>query len=206
MSSVILSCVSTGVSLKIPAIDDPIFILEMCIMQARVRRQGLWSGIFIGVVCGMVAMRPLGRTPLSPVETACLGQWEYLSPDHTAPTLIVYHFRENRRVCEEHYYLTSATPTVPRITMLGQWYADGDRLIVDRSRGAIGALDQSRGWVRDALGDSERWPRPVLTRFYQIKSTATDALTVQCQRSGGKGNVEIVMRPFDPANIAQKVP
>ncbi len=166
----------------------------------------LWSFIVIAGLCGLVAMRPLGHKPLSPLEEACVGRWEFLSPDHQAPTLMVYHFQADRRVREEHYYLTSATPTVPRITMLGQWSVEGKRLTVDRSRGVTGALDHTRGWIRDALGDSERWARPVLTRFYQVQATSADSLTVTCQRSGGKGTVEIVMKPFDPANIAQKVP
>lgn len=166
----------------------------------------MWSGVVIALLCGLVAMRPLGHKPLSPIESACVGQWEFLSPDHNHPTLIVYHFQADRRVREEHYYLTSGRPTVPRITMLGQWFVDGKRLTVDRSRGVTGALDQTRGWVRDALGDSERWPRPVLTRFYQVEATSADSLTVTCQRSGGKGTVEVVMRPFDPANIQKKTP
>lgn len=173
-------------------------------MQAN--RRWWLSLIVLTGVCGLVAMRPLGRKPLSESEAACVGSWEYLSPDHDGPTLIAYHFRADRRVREEHYYLTSATPTVPRITMLGKWEVDRDRLIVDRSRGVQGAVDQTSGLVRDALGDSERWARPVLTRFYKIKETATNSLTVECQRSEGKGSVEIVTTPFDAKAIPQKVP
>lgn len=172
----------------------------------RSERRWLWSLVVLAGVCGLVAMRPLGQKPLSPTESACVGSWEYLSPDHVGTMLIVYHFRNDRRVREEHYYLTSATPTVARITMLGRWSVDRERLIIERSRGMHGAMDQTSGWIRDALGDSERWARPVLTRFYTIKSTASDALTFQCQRSGGKGTADIVMRPFDPNAITQKVP
>lgn len=170
-------------------------------------RSRLWAivGMVLGV-CGLIAMRPLGRVPLSDKETACVGQWEFFSPDHAAATLIVYDFRKDRRVREEHYYLTSATPTVPRITMLGAWHVDGDRLIIERSRGVTGMLDQGRGWVRDSLGDSERWPRPVATRFYRVKATSSDALTVECQRSGGAGTVEVVMKPFDAAALGRKIP
>src|SRR4051812_6801482 len=72
---------------------------------------------------------------LSARERACVGSWAFISPDN-AMTRIVYQFDPDRRVREEHYYLSSATPGVPRITMLGQWHVEPDgRLIVESAGG-----------------------------------------------------------------------
>jgi hypothetical protein len=162
-------------------------------------RRWLLGLVVLSVVSGLAAVNPLRPSPLSEMELACVGTWTYLSPDHDAPTRVVYYFHEDRRATEEHYYLTSATPQTPRIRFHGRWHVERDgRLLVEPSRGVRGAAVQASGAIREALGDSERWARPVLTRIYRVKATEKASLTVECQRSGKNESMQIVMEPFDP--------
>lgn len=162
-------------------------------------RRWLFSLTILAVLSGLAAINPIRRTPLSELEAKCVGTWTYLSPDHSGVTRIVYHFHDDRRATEEHFYLTSATPKSPRITFHGTWSIDRDRrLVVEPSRGVRGATIRASGAIREALGDSERWARPVLTRFYQLKEAQAESLTVECQRSGKQETVQLVMERFDP--------
>ena len=96
----------------------------------------------------VVRQQPLN---LNATETRCLGRWSFISPNDST-RLIVYQFDSRRRVREEHYYLTSATPTIPRTTMLGQWRVESDgQLIVEPSAGVDGMLDASSGKARENL-------------------------------------------------------
>lgn len=162
-------------------------------------RRWLWGLAFLSIVGSLAAVNPLRRSSLSETESACVGTWTYLGPDHTNATRIVYYFYDDRRATEEHYYLTGGRPGTPRIRFHGQWHVEHDgRLLVEPSRGVRGVAVQASGKVREALGDSERWARSVLTRIYHLKEIEPTALTVECQRSGKNETVQIVMEPFDP--------
>jgi hypothetical protein len=135
--------------------------------------------------------------PLNTTEAGCVGSWAYLSPDHRAPTQIVYHFHNDRNVVEEHFYLSSAYPTVPRLTFRGQWHIEPDgRLVVEPRTGLSYAGDAVSEFLGESLDNGRQgWPRPVLTRFYSIKSVTDQGIEVQAGKSGG-GQVELIMKPL----------
>ena len=165
-----------------------------------------WGVIVSTLVCvtvvALIWQRP---APLTPTEARCVGSWTYLSPDHAAKTRIVYRFGADRSVCEEHYYLTSAWPDVPRITMRGQWGVDASgRMTVEPSGGAAYLRDSLSGWLNEYLDDGRQaWPRPVLRRIYGVKSASTQGIQFEANRSGG-GRTRITMTPFSgsPDNAA----
>ncbi len=134
---------------------------------------------------------------LTAAERLMVGSWTYISPDHAAKTMIVYHFAADRRVLEEHYYLTSASPTIPRISMAGKWNVDQDgRLTVEPDSGLWYARDSLSGWLNEYFDDGRQaWVKPILTRFYRIKSANRHGIQVDCSRSGG-GQTSISMLPF----------
>ncbi len=135
---------------------------------------------------------------LTATESLVVGSWVYLSPDHKGKTSIVYHFAADRRVREEHYYLTSASPTVPRITMVGQWSVDNDgRLTVEPDSGLSYARDFMSGWLNEYFDNGRQaWAKPILTRFYHVTSVASTGIQVDCSRSGG-GKTSFAMLPFN---------
>ena len=145
------------------------------------------------VATGLMLLNRRGIAALSATERPCVGSWAFISPDN-ATTRVVYQFDPDRRVREEHFYLSSATPGVPRITMLGQWHVESDgRLIVEPAAGLTGLADKVKGIARDALDDEGRIPRPILRRFYRLQGTTANQLTVTAGVGGGKPPVEIVM-------------
>jgi hypothetical protein len=148
---------------------------------------GLGSGVACSVLLTVLAWP---QSPLTELESRCVGSWEFTSPDNSS-TLIVYHFGKDRNVREEHYYLTSATPMVPRITMVGQWRVESDdRMVVERRGGLKGLGDSGSGLIRGVLNDDRRLARPVSTRFYRIDSATARGLSVR------SGEANFVMRPF----------
>jgi hypothetical protein len=192
-------CLYSAISILVsePLFRPAVSVVERFSIMQRQRRW-LLSLASLAVLSGLAAINPLRRMPLSETESACVGTWTYLSPDRPAQTRIVYYFHDDRRATEEHYYLTSATPHTPRIRFHGRWHVEHDRLLVEPSRGIRGATVSASGVIREALGDSERWARPVLSRIYRIKTTEPAALMVECQRSGKNETVQIVMEPFVP--------
>lgn len=165
----------------------------------------------LAVVCGSLAVLILAyfatrsRQPaLTAPERLLVGSWAYISPDHKGKTAIVYHFGDNRQVREEHYYLTSASPTVPRTTMVGRWSVDKDsRLTVEPNSGLSYACDSMRGWLNEYFDNGiQAWSRPILTRLYDVRSTASSGIQVDCNRSGG-GRISITMLQYhgDPMAV-----
>ncbi len=140
----------------------------------------------------LILQRP---DPLTPAELRCVGSWAYLSPDHAAKTRIVYHLAADRSVQEEHYYLTSAWPDVPRITMRGKWSIDSSgRLIVEPNDGISYVRDSVSGWLNEYFDNGRQsWPRPALRRIYDVKSVTSTGIHVETNRSGGGGRTRINM-------------
>jgi hypothetical protein len=167
-------------------------------------RFGLWT-ILAGVIaCVAVGITVFPRpAPLTATEAGCVGSWAYMSPDNAGTTCIVYHFASDRSVREEHYYLNSAWPTVPRITMLGKWSIDANSRMTIEPRGGISYVrDSMSGWLNEYFDDGrEGWARPALTRFYDVQSVTNEAIQVEANRGDG-GRQQFLMLPFtgDPAS------
>lgn len=177
-------------------------------LSARKRgRLLLWAVVaatFACVAAGVVFWRR--PAPLTPTELRCVGSWAYLSPDHAGKTCIVYHFADDRSVREEHYYLTSAWPDVPRITMRGKWSIDASgRIVVEPNDGPAYVRDSISGWLDEYFDDGRQgWPRPALTRFFDVKSATHEGIQVETNLSGGRGRATLTMAPYqgDPASDA----
>lgn len=154
-------------------------------------------------VLAYLAIRPQFSS-LTKAESVIVGSWAYISPDHKGKTAIVYHFAADRRVREEHYYLTSAWPNVPRMTMVGKWSVDKDgRLTVEPDSGLSYVQNSMSGWLNEYFDDGRQaWAKPILTRFYRIKSATINGIQVDCNLSGGRPT-SISMLPFigDPTAV-----
>jgi hypothetical protein len=157
----------------------------------RSSRKRLIGMVGIGVACSvLLTVLAWPQSPLTELEARCVGSWTFTSPDRSS-TIIVYHFGKDRNVREEHYYVTSATPTVPRIKMVGQWRVESNgRMVVERRGGLKGLGDSGSGLIRNVLGDDRRLAKPALTRFYRIDSATAQGLSVR------NGEANFVMRPF----------
>ncbi len=142
---------------------------------------GSSGGIPLIIAASIVVLS--SKPELTPLERQCVGSWSFVSPDQPS-TVIVYHFGESRRVIEEHYYSTSATPTVPRIIFLGEWRIDkNDRLIVEAPGGLFGLLATVGGKLRALIDSNRRTPRPILRRVYQVDAATPQGLNVQTSLS-----------------------
>lgn len=143
---------------------------------------------------------------LTPTEKSCVGSWCFTSADNPS-TLIVYHFLANGRAVEEHYYLTSATPNVPRLTMHGVWRIEKDgRLLVERSSGIAGVFTEASRQMRSLRGD-RRYEHRMLRRIYKFVSVDDGGLKVLDSRrvdSGEYEEVELVMLPFNASMLELK--
>jgi hypothetical protein len=156
----------------------------------------LWAVFVATFACAAAGALLLQRLdPLTPAELRCVGSWAYLSPDHAAKTRIVYHLAGDRSVREEHYYLTSAWPDVPRITMRGKWSIDSSgRMIVEPNDGISYVRDSVSGWLNEYFDNGRQsWPRPALRRIYDVKSVTSNGIHVETNRSGGGGRTRITM-------------
>jgi hypothetical protein len=163
--------------------------------RGRFRFWNVVAGALVFVVAGAVVLqRP---TPLTPTEVGCVGSWAFISPDHPGETCIVYHLAGDRSVREEHYYLTSAWPGVPRITTRGKWGIDANgRLTVEPNDGILYVRDLASGWLNHYFDDGRQaWPCPALTRFYDVKSVTRKGIQLEADRSAG-GRTKITMAPF----------
>ena len=167
-------------------------------MSQRNRHVRWWllGGVLIVVMvaglCAVIERRP---AQLSAMEKLCVGSWSHRVPGDDA-TLIVYHFEGNGRAREEHYYLTSATPDTPGVTLVGRWWVESDgQLVVEASGGLTGMLDVASGYARDVFSDDQRFARPMLRRFYWIDQATEKELRVHANASG-RGRDDFVMRPF----------
>lgn len=167
--------------------------------------------LHLAVTCGTLALLVLAyfatrphQAVLTAPESRLVGSWAYISPDHKGRTAIVYYFGANRQVREEHYHLTSASPTVPRTTMVGRWSVDKDnRLTVEPNSGVAYAGDSMCGWLNEYFDNGEQaWSRPILTRIYDVRSATTSGIQVDWNRSGG-GRTSVTMLPFrgDPMAV-----
>lgn len=165
----------------------------------------------LAVVCATLAVLVLAyfatrphQAALTAAESSLVGSWAYISPDHKGRTAIIYHFDANRHVREEHYHLASASPTVPRTTMVGRWSVDKDyRLTVEPNSGLSYASDSMCGWLNEYFDNGKQaWSKPILTRFYDVTSAASSGIQVDCNRSGG-GRTSITMLPYggDPMAV-----
>ena len=135
---------------------------------------------------------------LSETERKCIGSWSFISPSHASETRIVYHLSRNRRVREEHYYLNSAWPDVPRVTMVGQWDVNNDgKLVIKPNQGVSYARDIISGWLNEFFDDGRQaWQRPVLRRYFDITDVSSNASVIELSRNGNGGS-RITMRPFN---------
>jgi hypothetical protein len=169
-------------------------------MNHKMRGRFLYWTVFAATIaCVLAGALILQRPdPLTPAEQRSVGSWAYLSPDHAAKTRIVYHFAGDRSVREEHYYLTSAWPDVPRITMRGKWGIDATgRMIVEPNDGISYVRDSASGWLNEYFDDGRQsWPRPALRRIYDVKSVTSKGILVETNRSGGGGRANVVMAPL----------
>jgi hypothetical protein len=169
----------------------------------KLGRVGRSAGLLFGVVLTggvLLGANHLSRhRPLTTTELKCVGSWCFRMPE-TPSTLQVYHFADNGRVLEEHYYLTSATPTIPRLKMHGVWQVEQDgRLIVERARGVNGAILEVTRQARNLAGQ-EQYDFGILRRFYKVRRVEPGRLTVQDNLMVAPGQyelVELVMLPFD---------
>lgn len=161
--------------------------------RGRFRFWTVVAGTF--VLAGAIVLQR--TTPLTPTEVRCVGSWAFISPDHRGKTCIVYHLASDRSVQEEHYYLTSAWPDVPRITARGKWGIDANgRMKVEPNGGISYVRDVVSGWLNHCFDDGRQaWPRPALTRFYDVKSVTTKSIQMEANSSAGRRQ-DISMVPF----------
>lgn len=169
-------------------------------MKARQRKATRIAACILLATCGLsiaACVALAHHAPLSATEVACVGSWTYLSPDSSSPTRIVYHFGSDRSVREEHFYLTSAYPDVPRITMRGQWRVDADgRMTVEPSTGISYVSDLLSKTLGDHFDNGkEGWARPILRRFYKITSVTNRGIQATAAGSGGT-QIELKMEPL----------
>ncbi|MBD3673037.1 MAG: hypothetical protein HUJ26_05880 [Planctomycetaceae bacterium] len=154
-------------------------------------------------VVAYLTIRPHSAS-LTKAESAIVGSWAFISPNHKGKTVIVYHFDDDRHVREEHYHLTSAWPTVPRMTMVGKWSVDKDgRLTVEPDSGLPYMRASMSGWLNEFFDNGRQaWEKPILTRFYTIQLADSDGIQVDFPVSGG-GQTSICMLPFsgDPTAV-----
>lgn len=188
------------------AADSNVGRSQMDIRSKGIRRFLFWGAIG-AIFCVAISVVVRQQPPkLNAMETRCVGRWSFISPNDST-RLIVLHFDSRRQVREEYYYLDSATPTIPRTTMLGQWRVESDgQLIVEPSAGVGGMLDAASGKARANLADDERLPKPVLRRSYWIIDATNQGLQVRGKRSGKTGQVEFTMEPFNGVAGIPKLP
>ena len=145
----------------------------------------------------MVVMVVVAAIPskLSVAESQCVGSWAFTEADDL-DVQIVYHLHADRRAVEEHYYLSSASPQVPRLTFRGRWDVDSSgRLTVQPSTRFHYAGDALSGYIGSFIDNSRQaWARPVLTRFYRIEAARDDGLDLRASRDGKE--VRIRMLPY----------
>lgn len=166
-------------------------------MEARKKKMRIiLAAAAVGMVVLLAAVVYSGRRgPLTAQEQKCVGNWSFLA---SAPpnTEIVYYLAADGSACEEHYYLTSATPKIARLRMFGQWSVNrSGQLVIEGSEGVAGSVHEVARWTRELMGDQQS-DFPMLRRIFKIQSVSGDAITVTANRSGGGGLEEIVMRPF----------
>lgn len=162
------------------------------------------GGVTLLLAVGWLS-RPLSARDLTESERLCTGAWCFTEPD--APdTLFVYRFREGGRAVEEHYYLTSATPSVPRLKMHGVWRIDDDRwLVVEQAAGIGGVATEVSRRLRSLSGDRTSSHR-ILRRQHKLVSAEPDRLAFRVSRRTEPGEhreVELVMVPFDEALLSK---
>jgi hypothetical protein len=164
------------------------------------RRKKRWPLLLIGglafVLLLAIAYWLTSPRELTATEENCVGSWCFPSADNPS-TLIVYHFLADGRAVEEHYYLTSATPTVPRLTMHGVWRIEKDgRLLVEPSKGIAGVITEASRQIRTLRGD-QRSDHPLHRRIYKFVSADDSGLKVLASRRVDSGEYEeLVMEEF----------
>jgi hypothetical protein len=157
-----------------------------------------WTWFILGaclLVAALLAASALPpRRTLTPLEQSLVGVWSFPRPEDPR-ILHVYRFFDDGLAREEHYYLKSATPTVPTLVMDGVWYVEpNNRLTVDAPTGPYGLRIEAARQLRDFLGDQQAdFPLPL--RWYRFISAGRDALRFQTGDGKG-GTVELVMVPF----------
>lgn len=155
-------------------------------MDARKRGlvvAGVGVLVVMAVAAGVVC-RQGGRT-LTAQELPCVGAWGFVSPE-SPTTFQVYELRADGRAIEEHYYLTSVSPTIPSLVMEGVWQVDGDRLVLDSPEGVAGFLTEASRLTREWTGQ-DQYPFPMLRRSFVLKSADADRLTCEVSLSDGHG-------------------
>jgi hypothetical protein len=166
-------------------------------MKNRRMRRWILGGL-VPAVALLVACGVAGHRKLTPTERQCVGSWSFTLDEQPA-TLFVYRFHDDGRVTEEHYYLTSANPTSPRLRMHGVWRIESDgRLIVDRPGGIDGVLTEAARRIQRLCGRRE-YEHRLCRRIYKLVSA--DAATLSClvnrrTESGQYEETELVMKPF----------
>jgi hypothetical protein len=173
--------------------------------KKKTDRLGLCAAVAAVMACVAACYAFVTRPALlTGTESRCVGSWAYICPDAPTKRCVVYHFAADRRVREEHYYLSSAWPTVPRITMVGRWSIDKDgRMTVEPDQGISYVGHTMSGWLNEYFDNGRQaWERPILTRFYDVKSATNTGIHVECSRSGG-GHIQFTMLPFrgDPRTV-----
>lgn len=132
---------------------------------------------------------------LSPLEQACVGRWIFPPDDDAKHLRKVYDLRADGQVREEHYYLSSATPDVPRLIMYGRWRVEPDRtLVVERAGGLSGLASEGTRRMRSLLGEKQ-FEFPLLRRFYKVQQTGTDGLVVTASSKDGPTTLTLVPSP-----------
>ncbi len=156
----------------------------------------------------LVGFRPANHRKLTPAEEKCVGSWSFKELGHPS-TLFVYHFSNDGRAVEEHYYLTSATPTKPRLKMYGVWHVERDgRLVVEPAPGATGAMVEASRMIKN-LGGNNEYDFPILRRFYKIVSITPSELKFlvsRKQENGKYGPAELSMTPFTGVPVVKPKP
>ncbi len=167
-------------------------------MDVRRIRLSLW--ILGGVVLTLTLLgvwHLFSHRSLTPMEKRLVGAWSFPRPGDPS-TLHVYRFRDDGRVVEEHYYLTSATPTTPRLRMHGVWRIESDgRLVVERPEGMDGAMVEVSRQIRNFGGD-QKYDHPLLRRTYKLITADATRLTFRHRRlldSGQYEEAELMMVP-----------
>jgi hypothetical protein len=168
-------------------------------MEAQHRRGTIWivSGLLICALLTVTYFLSI-RRQLTDDEQKLIGAWCFSRPEDSN-ILHVYHFDPHGRAIEEHYYLTSATPTVPRLRMYGVWRLERDnRMVVERPGGIDGLIGEAARQVRVFRGDRQS-DIPLLTRFYRLVGADASGLRFHTSRAAGSGKyeeTELLMAPF----------
>ena len=171
----------------------------------RLPRYTLLFGAILLLTTLAAVFNGLSQRGLSTTEQQYVGTWTFLSPEKPT-TRIVYHFDPHGQATEEHFYLTSATPDVPQLTMYGAWRVERDgQLVVEQSGGITGLANEASRQLRSMAGRPSSQFR-ILRRTYRLTAMDSDVLHFVVNRRGETGEYELVELTMTSVHGVQREP